>query len=455
MPIEVLDTLLRGIADVSGDPDFEARLVAAARTWLEMLRHWETGHIEFDRRRYDSAVRSYDACQQAALQYMTVFHQIDGGAGTSNERWMNVLLRMAEREADWTGVWGAFRWRRILLSLAELHDHDLKRLAGLPTSPNEFKVRFFTGRDRGVVNRRVQTIDIPLITIACVLAPLARAEANRLRRQFDSALTDIAWVLNPGSAGLTLQDLIRLETVATCDPVAHPGTLARAAPGARTASFPQRFQLICEFIERPFAKLLMAETLLAKADAEYKARLEADPPPPPPAPGELPHQGLQAAFTYQAVLKLYETDGEYLARVRQAGSDLEAGIDAALAAGTTSPAFQELGKTVTLPTVTATQPVPGFNSSPHEPLLRFTAPAAQPTMREVNPRVYQLLLTALAKATQIGRDLNYLGYRDDYVPPWRFTFLLERARYFTEHAKNAQREYLNFLATPNVRSFRR
>jgi len=35
--------------------------------------------------------------------------------------------------------------------------------------------------------------------------------------------------------------------------------------------------------------------------------------------------------------------------------------------------------------------------------------------------------------------------RDDYVPPWRFQFLLDRARYCSEHAKNAQRDYLNFL----------
>jgi len=44
-------------------------------------------------------------------------------------------------------------------------------------------------------------------------------------------------------------------------------------------------------------------------------------------------------------------------------------------------------------------------------------------------------------------DFNWLGYRDDYVPPWRFQFLLDRGRYFAEHAKQAQRDYLNFLST--------
>jgi len=31
------------------------------------------------------------------------------------------------------------------------------------------------------------------------------------------------------------------------------------------------------------------------------------------------------------------------------------------------------------------------------------------------------------------------------VPAWRFQYLLDRARYFSEHSKNAQRDYLNFL----------
>lgn len=49
--------------------------------------------------------------------------------------------------------------------------------------------------------------------------------------------------------------------------------------------------------------------------------------------------------------------------------------------------------------------------------------------------------------------LNYLGYSDSYVPPWRFAFLLDRARYFVEHAKNAQREYLNFLSNAESEEF--
>ena len=64
---------------------------------------------------------------------------------------------------------------------------------------------------------------------------------------------------------------------------------------------------------------------------------------------------------------------------------------------------------------------------------------------DTNPRIYALLLNAQARLLQIEHGFNYLGYKDDYIPPWRFQFLLERARYFSEHAKNAQRDYLNFL----------
>jgi hypothetical protein len=74
-------------------------------------------------------------------------------------------------------------------------------------------------------------------------------------------------------------------------------------------------------------------------------------------------------------------------------------------------------------------------------------------MRETNPRVYAALLTAIARLEQLKAGFNYLGYLDTYVPPWRFPFLLERGRYFAEHAKNAQREYLNFLSNAEREEF--
>ena len=99
--------------------------------------------------------------------------------------------------------------------------------------------------------------------------------------------------------------------------------------------------------------------------------------------------------------------------------------------------------------------LPGLerNLGPHEALLQFLAPPGQTVLRETNPVIYMIVSSAKARLIQIGGRLNYLGYRDEYVPPWRFRYLLERARYFAEQAKNAQRDYLNFLANAEREEF--
>jgi hypothetical protein len=66
-------------------------------------------------------------------------------------------------------------------------------------------------------------------------------------------------------------------------------------------------------------------------------------------------------------------------------------------------------------------------------------------IKETNPLVYAILAEAKARLEQIESGLNYLGYSDNYVPPWRFDYLLTRARALANNAKNAERDYLNFL----------
>jgi len=87
--------------------------------------------------------------------------------------------------------------------------------------------------------------------------------------------------------------------------------------------------------------------------------------------------------------------------------------------------------------------LPGLDRTlgPHQSIAKI----ASPDNRDNNPRLYAIGLLATAKLEQIKAGFNYLGYPPDYVPPWRFSFLLDRARYFAEHAKNSQRDYLNFL----------
>ena len=155
---------------------------------------------------------------------------------------------------------------------------------------------------------------------------------------------------------------------------------------------------------------------------------------------------------------MYSRDeGAYVSRVETAATELTEAIRQRLAANDTrSQEFQLLGKDILVPTVASTSTtLPGLDrrAKAHEPLLKFTPPAGQTVMRETNPRVYAALLTATARLEQLKAGFNYLGYLDTYVPPWRFQFLLERARYFAEHAKNAQRDYLNFLSNAEREEF--
>jgi hypothetical protein len=121
-------------------------------------------------------------------------------------------------------------------------------------------------------------------------------------------------------------------------------------------------------------------------------------------------------------------------------------------------ALDILGKKITVETIVSRQgdyPDPNRRIRPHESLIAFVAPGGgdPSTLAETNPVIYALLLDARARLLQMESGLNYLGYSDSYVPPWRFSFLLDRARYFAEHAKTAQREYLNFLGNAEREEF--
>lgn len=105
--------------------------------------------------------------------------------------------------------------------------------------------------------------------------------------------------------------------------------------------------------------------------------------------------------------------------------------------------------------MTTSTSLPGLQRGigPHEKYLTFGVPGDLVPPKEANTLIFALIIEAQARLVQLDGGFNYLGYRDDYVPPWRFQFLLERARYFAEHAKNAQREYLNFLGNAEQEEF--
>lgn len=422
---------------------------SSAEYALAALRHWNDGNQSFERRRYATAVDHYNACQDAIADYFRTFYGfILSTAGQRNSRMVRLIANLSTQEQTFFYLWSRFRIRRELLSLDELNSHDRFGSSDAAFSTAALFLDRFTETDDK--QRREEFLDTPLITLAFVLAPLARAEANRQRRQFDAAISDLNWVLKPYFVQQP-GDVIDPGDVFTNAVMFAPMPTASPLP---PISIRRRYRVACEFIELPFARLLLAETLLDKADAQYKARIPADPQDFPEAPE---FQNLQAAKTYQQVFTLFEDEGEYITRVLAGRDQIAMQIQERLAAGdTSSHAFQILGKEVPIPTITSiSETLPGLDlrNGPHERLLLYTAPDGQSVLLETNPRVYAVLIEAQARLEQIKAGFNYLGYKDDYIPPWRFQFLLERTRYFAEHARNAQREYLNFLSNAEREEF--
>jgi hypothetical protein len=403
---------------------------------ISAFHYWYLGNQDMARGLYIRAERNYSACQAAAVRYFLIQNP---GFRVSSEIQEQMKLLISDLHFDRqrrARFWRTFSDRQVAMSLEELH-----RLTWV--SPGELIARNSYDNEAKFLEllqppggdspaARQEAIEAPLVTLAYALVPLARAEANRQRRNFNDALVDCDRVLNT---------LIIKRRPEVNEPVP---VLVAAGPRPPTTfgEFKAPFKLACEFIELPFARALKAQLLLEKGDAEYKGRRTAD-----------------ARVSYQKAIDVFEVDGEYQERVVSAQTTYQADIDALLkkrfhplapevdgASRLTAEdrrAFETLGKELPIPTVEAeTDSLPGLDrrSGPHEPLLRFTADDGT-----TNPLIFALVMEAQARLLQIESGFNYLGYSDEYVPPWRFQFLLERARYFSEHAKNSQREYLNFL----------
>jgi hypothetical protein len=431
------------------------RLADSAEACLAAIEAWQLGNTEFSKQRYDSAAQYYDRCQQAVLDYFSSYPDYDVHFTTTSlaTRVDELLWWLASDPQRWADLWESITWRRQLLSLAELGQSDWFDPSGPPPfRPGEIAYQILAGNLAGsdqpipatstiTPQVRVDLIDTHLVVIAAVLVPLARGEANRMRRQFSAARDDLGRVLRtdiPNPTG--------------------------GAPSTRTV------RIACEFIEIPFARLMRIESLIDEAEAQFQERASIDDELDAtvraselaelttvtqdfttrhivgdPRPGALPFQHLVAALTYARAIDAISDDGDYLARSKQAVDTMQETVRSAVASGdVTSLAFRALGRAITIPTVTAIARGPGSGTHPHEPYVAIGTPAQ--AMRERNPRVYALLLQAQSRLLQIWSGFNYLGYRDDFVPPWRFAYLLDRARYFTDHAKNAERDYLNFLS---------
>ena len=433
---------------------------------LSSLLAWNHANNELEHRRYGSAVRAYQECQRTILEYFAGRYpdlnlatpeppDEAGSDPTPDNQLEDALERLAieliRYDAPTREIWTFFRERYMTITLDELHTHDWRRPNVVPLA-YEFaaplpdygdSTDFGTALVRLLIQMSIlkslqnegekveEKIDAPLLAIALVFCPLARAEADRLRRHYDDALAQTKRLLRRHS----------------------------------------QFKILSEVIEKPFAKILRAQILLAKADAQYKARAMAASPATNPD-GSLRFQGLEAAETYQGVLTVFEDEGQYVARVNDGVVAMQGQVSTLLQhsfhplAGGQPPltpadkdAFARLGKAVTIQTVSPARgdyPDADRRTRPHEPLVRIAADpggGGPQVIAETNPQIYSLIIQARARLLQMESGLNYLGYRDDYTPPWRFQYLLDRARYFTDHAKNAEREYLNFLQNAEREEF--
>lgn len=468
-PQVVQNWLALGIPQVALDRLRDRALDASLA--MNSLLLWNQANRDTNHSKYAAAVRNYQDCQRAIVGYFKARYPFlplptldrSGDAATSNTQGdlldsaLDILAsRLINYAAPYRHIWTHFRTRYMSISLEELRRQDWVRPNIVPLA-YEFAAPlpdYGESTDLGTALVRLliqanilrslqvggdkveEKIDAPLLAIALVFCPLGIAEASRFRRDFDEGLRQC-------------RQLLRRH--------AH-------------------YRILSEIVEKPFVKILKGQILLAKADSQYKAKEAASTPATLPN-GNLRYLGLAAAETYQGVLVAFQDQGQYVTLVDAAATDAATQLDALVQrtfdpvaardlSGAIPPllspaerkSLAQFGKRLALATVVTRSgdyPEPDTRIGPHESLIEFVPPpgVAGPGLLETNPVIYALLLEARSRLLQMELGLNYLGYRDDYTPPWRFTLLLDRARYFVEHAKNAQREYLNFLTNAEREEF--
>jgi hypothetical protein len=419
-----------------------------AQCWLDAVGRWQEGIYELRRRRHDRAAFLFSECQQFGIEYFGIVRKIPVAGADIHARVSNILSKIASdldpnpQPPPTASAQGPRTLRRMLEArrsaptLALLHFFDWsapvtsaanvkERVIGTPPSRlNAHAIEVLQHIAAVGIDDKLQRhfylvhqkLDYFMIVLLSVFVPVARAEMERDRQRYEAAVSELDWVLGNATSNAT----------------------------------PDQF-VVNEPIELPFIRLLLAECLIEQGDSGYKAETPISPlPPPPPPPARLVrHDWMKARTSYERAIAELGSLGSYAAQVTQAVAKLDAAV-----AGP-EPDLAKLGKEILIDTI---KPVLKPGEKPPEGqermvALRNTAATAplleigEATSTDTNPRVFALLLQAHARLVQLRADFNWLGYRDYYVPPWRFQFLLERGRYFAEHAKQAQRDYLNFLST--------
>jgi len=399
-----------------GIPPRTAEMIEARDRWVEALTYWQTANVESAAQRYANAEVAYEISQRAVIGYFQKFYtnstlhltfNFAPGASTA-EKLGVVVNELFDKKDKLPALWAKVRRRREAITLEELQKPDW---GGWSSSAEPLLTVMIDPEANDRSTLRQQSLDYFALILATVFIPLARAEMNRLRRNFNAATEDYERLLTPYR---------------------------------KPASGSPLIWLTCDFIERPFILLALGEIRMEKAEAQFKAASQ--------------DRADQARTTYQSIPELFNNHGAYVSRVTSAQNTLTDNLNQLpqLPPDRKDMALQVIGKDVTvLGFESATKELPGLSQTkaPAESWVRFKDTPNGEVIAETNPRIYALLLNTQARLIQTENGFNYLGYKDDYIPPWRFQFLLERARYFSEHAKNAQRDYLNFLSNAEREEF--
>jgi len=393
-----------------------AEMIEARDRWVEALTYWQTANVEAAAQHFANAEVAYEISQRAVIGYFQKFYtnsplqlRFNFAPGASTAEKLGVVVNeLFDKKGNLPELWAKVRRRREAITLEELQKPDW----GGWSSAAEFLLTQMAETETNDQSKlRQRSLDYFALILATVFIPLARAEMNRLRRNFNAAIEDYERLLTPYR---------------------------------KPASGSPLIWLTCDFIERPFILLALGETRMETAEVQFKAASQG--------------QADEARATYQSIPELFKDHGAYVSRVASAQNTLTDNLNQLpqLPPDRKDMALQVFGKDVTVPGIeSATKELPGLSQTkaPAESWLRFKETVNGEVIAETNPRIYALLLNAQARLLQIENGFNYLGYKDDYIPPWRFQFLLERARYFSEHAKNAQRDYLNFVSNAEREEF--
>lgn len=205
-------------------------------------------------------------------------------------------------------------------------------------------------------------------------------------------------------------------------------------------------------IELPYVRMLAAEIWMQRGDSSYRA-------------GNV-EEARECYENAQQQLEFAPESTAFTAQITRATQHLHSAINAFATENVVfNPLVPQLWRhlkrsmnqqsvaRISLPPVYTLADVSQRNAMSdlvQKPLLRLDDPssigsgASQTTQ---NPRWGELVLLVEARKRKVDNGMNYFGYRADYVPPWRFAYLLERARYFINRLREIQSSYLQFITT--------